>query len=327
MKKYLLALSVCALFYTCTSKNNQKFLPSSVGAINSLYLIINDDLWNGTVGDEVRKYFAAPVDGLPWEEPIFSIHQMPAEIFTGSARNSRNILIIEKGASSFAVKDNSFAKPQKVAYLGGENEETIIALLHEHAPDLIKLYKKHDIEENQRRLQEKSHKEAIIEETLGISLSIPSLYKIVKQETNFFWIERQIPKGTMNIILYEIPLNTLPEGEARVEAIIKMRDSIGERYIPGREEGMHMITEKAYAPYVSDITLTGRKAIETRGMWEMKNFFMAGPFINYMIEDFPRNRFVVIEGFTFAPSANKRDYMFELEAILQSIRLEKKKPA
>ena len=41
---------------------------------------------------------------------------------------------------------------------------------------------------------------------------------------------------------------------------------------------------------------------------------MAGPFINYFIEDTNNNRWIVIEGFT-APSTKKRDYMFELETI------------
>ena len=45
---------------------------------------------------------------------------------------------------------------------------------------------------------------------------------------------------------------------------------------------------------------------------------MAGPFVNYMIEDNTNNRWLVIEGFVFAPSVNKRDYMFELETIIKS---------
>jgi hypothetical protein len=124
----------------------------------------------------------------------------------------------------------------------------------------------------------------------------------------------------MNILVYEMPLNSIPNDTTRVEAIVKMRDSIGETYVPGREEGMFMITEKAYSPYVFDTQLAGRKAVETKGMWEVKNFFMAGPFVNYIVEDKPNDRLLVLEGFTFAPSTNKRDYMFELEAILKTLR-------
>ena len=53
----------------------------------------------------------------------------------------------------------------------------------------------------------------------------------------------------------------------------------------------------------------------------MKNAFMSGPFINYAIEDKPNNRYVVLEGYVFAPSVEKRDHIFELEAILRSVKI------
>jgi hypothetical protein len=56
-------------------------------------------------------------------------------------------------------------------------------------------------------------------------------------------------------------------------------------------------------------------------MWEMKNFQMAGPFINSIVEDKQHDRLVVIEGFTFAPSEDKREFMFEVEAILKSLKI------
>lgn len=326
MRKYILFLCFLAFLNACDRKNSPKYLPESVGAINSLSLVIDNDLWNGMVGDEIRKHFAAPVDGLPWDEPLFSIHQMPVEVFSGHTRNSRNILLISKGESLFRLEDDAYAKPQKVAYIRGRTNDELLRLLNEYATSLIKIYKKHDIIESQKRIRQSVNKETALQEKLGVTLTMSPVYKIVKQENNFFWIERQIPKGTMNLILYEMPLDAIPEDSIqRVEAIVKMRDSIGERYIPGRQEGMYMVTEKAYAPYMFNIQIADRKAIETRGMWEVKNFFMAGPFLNYIIEDTPNNRLLVMEGFTFAPSTNKRDYMFELEAILQSVEIEIKK--
>ena len=148
---------------------------------------------------------------------------------------------------------------------------------------------------------------------------MPSIYKVAKQTDNFVWVRRETQKGNMSVLVYELPLNAFPKDSLKVDQIIKMRDSIGEAHIPGREEGMYMITEKAYAPYVSDVSIVNKQAIETRGMWEVKNFFMAGPFINYIINDQENNRTLVLEGFTFAPSVSKRDIIFELEAILKTI--------
>ena len=59
-------------------------------------------------------------------------------------------------------------------------------------------------------------------------------------------------------------------------------------------------------------------------MWEVKRDFMAGPFVNYIVEDTINKCWVVVEGFAFAPSVSKRDYMFELNSILSTLSLEEK---
>lgn len=324
MRHFLIAFMVM-LVVSCEDDRKKNYLQDSVGAINTLAVVIDNDMWKGAVGDTIRKYYAAEVIGLPWVEPLFSIHQMPFEVFTGFTRSSRNILIVQKDTAVVAgIKTDLYAEPQKVAIIQGPTEQVIMEKIASTAEKAIAAFKLNDIKESQKRFQRSLNREKDLEEELGVSLTMPSVYKIAKQENNFFWIERQIPKGTMNILVYEMPLHSIPEDSTRVEAIVKMRDSIGEKYIPGRREGMYMITEKAYAPYVFDAEIAGRPAIETKGMWEVKNFTMAGPFINYIVEDKANNRLLVMEGFTFAPSTNKRDYMFELEAVLKTLKFEDK---
>ncbi|NER13267.1 DUF4837 family protein [Leptobacterium flavescens] len=323
MKKILWIALVATFFFSCKKGTDEKYLPDSVGAINTLAVVIDNEMWKGKVGDEIRKYFAAPVDGLPWDEPLFSIHQMPPVVFDGFARNSRNIIVVQKEVEpGSGISEDPYAQPQKVAFFKGETDDDIIELIQKGAPKVIRTFKDHELKENVKRMKRSLNKETVLKEKLGISMTMPSVYKVAKQEEDFVWIRRELTKGHMNILAYELPLNGIPNDSTKVEAIIKMRDSIGERYIPGREEGMYMITEKAYAPYVFNASIAGRTSTETKGMWEVKNFFMAGPFINYIVEDKPNGRLLVIEGFTFAPSTNKRDYMFELETILKSLRFE-----
>ncbi|MEY3498786.1 MAG: hypothetical protein RL308_455, partial [Bacteroidota bacterium] len=69
----------------------------------------------------------------------------------------------------------------------------------------------------------------------------------------------------------------------------------------------------------------GKVTYETKGTWEMKNDFMSGPFINYVILDYKKGRIIVLEGFCYAPSKKKRDLMFELESIIKSVKFLKKK--
>ena len=108
-----------------------------------------------------------------------------------------------------------------------------------------------------------------------------------------------------------------------LKALTSMRDSIGELYVPGRLPNSHMITEKAYRPYFYTTTLAGQEAYLTKGMWEVKRDFMAGPFVNYILKDKLNKRAFVIEGFAFAPSVAKRDYMFELNSIISTLKLER----
>ena len=124
--------------------------------------------------------------------------------------------------------------------------------------------------------------------------------------------------GVNNILVYSVPLTDEFDLDARNNIIIH-RNNIGKKHIPGSKEGMYMITEAAFTPITLDANVASKKAYETRGKWEMKNDFMAGPFLNYTVVDKENNRLIVVEGFTYAPSVNKRDFVFELEAIAKSL--------
>ena len=53
----------------------------------------------------------------------------------------------------------------------------------------------------------------------------------------------------------------------------------------------------------------------------MNEYPMAGPFLTYLIEDKINNRYLVADGYVYAPSLSKRDLVFELESIIKSIKI------
>lgn len=142
-------------------------------------------------------------------------------------------------------------------------------------------------------------------------------------QKNFIWLKKEIISGNTSLLIYQIPLNRLKKNSDVVGNIIRMRDSVG-RYIKGREPDTRMITGEDYAPYFSITTLNGKKTYETKGTWELKNDFMTGPFINYAVVDEEYNRILVIEGFCYSPSNQERDLMLELEAIIKSVKIDKR---
>ena len=120
--------------------------------------------------------------------------------------------------------------------------------------------------------------------------------------------------------MFVLPLNSI-KGENAVQSIIRMRDSVGKANIHGMLDNTWMITEESYAPYIFQIKLDDKPTYLTKATWQLKNDFMAGPFINYAIKDTKNKRYIVIEGFTYLPSKAKRDHMFELEAIINSAKI------
>ena len=164
-------------------------------------------------------------------------------------------------------------------------------------------------------------KDQKLKDEFGLSLKFPSIYRYAVEEDGFIWLRKEITKGNMELLIYEVPINQIEKDTNIIGNIIKMRDSIGEAYIPGPVEGSYMITEEAYAPYLFETEIDGKFAYETRGTWEVKNAFMAGPFVNYAIKDEANDRYLIVEGFVFSPARGKRDNIFELDAILQAAKI------
>ena len=328
MKRSLILLASIFFLISCkndekSSKKDDRILSDSSGNINQLTVVINNQLWEGEVGEAIRENLAAPVDGLPQEEPLFSLSQIPPETFTGFVRNSRIFLKIEeRGNKGMQLFEDEFSRPQTGIVIQGQSNAEIIDVINKQADSIVKLLKKTELAEKQRRIRKSLKKDDGLEEKFGINLKLPSAYRYAKDEDQFSWIRKEIPKGSMEILVYEVPINKIENDSSVIANIIKMRDSIGEAQIPGRLEDSYMITEKAYAPYLFETVIDGKFAYETRGTWEVQNDFMAGPFVNYAVKDEKNDRFIILEGFVFSPSRSKRDNIFELDAILQSAKIE-----
>ncbi|MBU2995916.1 DUF4837 family protein [Cellulophaga baltica] len=327
MKKLkILSIALLLVITACKDEKKVKYLPESTGAINSLAVVMDNELWQGEVGDRVREHFAAPVVGLTLEEPLFTINYMPQSVFSGTIRHSRSVLFVAKDSTSKALlKKDVYARPQNVAVISGSTVDEIITNIDAKASEIIETFKELEITEAQNRFRRSLNKEQALKNNFGITLDIPSAYRVGKQERNFVWIDRQVPKGTMNLVVYEMPEDYFKSDTTLVKDIIRMRDSIGAYYIPGEDipgKKNHMVSEKNLAPHVYPVEVSGKKAVEVRGLWEMSDYPMGGPYLTYIINDKGNHRKLIIEGFTFAPATQKRDNMFELEAIIKTLKFD-----
>ena len=326
MKKILSILTIAILLTSCVG-NDKMILRESIGKINKVMVVAKISDWTGDVGKEIRNSFGELMVGLPQPEPLLSVSQVAPNGFSSMMKGSRNILVISEGATeNFSVKKNVYAQPQTIVYVQAKDDESIIKLLQKRKNELRKIFLDADVAFTQNIFEQDKIDETQYKtlKNLGISLTIPSKFKTVDDTGEFLWLRNHLMSGiaktgSNNILVYSVPL---VDKTTVADSIVAVRNRIGKKYIPGSNpETMHMITEKAYTPFTFDATIDGKKAYETRGKWEVKNDFMAGPFLNYTVVDEKNNRLVIFEGFTYAPSVSKRAFVFELEAIAKSMKL------
>ena len=292
----------------------------SAGRTNTLTIVMDNALWEGEIGNELRKYLAGGVPGLPQQEPLFTIRQMSPVAFSGFARKSRCFLkISENKPTNYQVFKNKYARPQIGIEISGNTNKSIIENFKLHKDEIITTFKAVELL-NRQKIVKNPLKIQQLKENLGISIKVPKAYRVAKKSEDFYWIRKNISHGSMDLLLYEVPLDYFKDSLSVTQNIIRLRDEIGGNHILV-DEGGRFITEEAFSPYIKETKLLGLDAYETRGTWEVKNKYMAGPFINYTIKDTVNNRLLVLEGFVFAPSINKRDYLFDLEAMIKTVSL------
>ncbi|AUC74721.1 DUF4837 family protein [Olleya sp. Bg11-27] len=326
MKKIAVLFLLLGTVLSCNegSKGNQRLIPKSSGNLYNVNVVIDNELWKGRVGDVVRDVLTTVVLGLPQPEPMFDINQMPPQVFSGFAAQNRIVLKIEKSEEAgFEIATDAFARPQKLIIVKGQDNNQIIELVEANKDKILETFKNQEIEARQSLTSKSPHVNNNIEKVLGVKLKFPSVYRIAKEDSTFFWVRKNLTTGTNNFMVYQIPLNAIDKEGDIIQQVIRIRDSIGEKYVPGPLDGSYMKTEEAYTPFMINTIVDNKPTYEVRGTWDIKGTFNAGPFLNFMVEDKMNNRYIVLEGFTFAPSVGKRNYVLELESIIKSLSVNK----
>ncbi|BAO54848.1 DUF4837 family protein [Nonlabens marinus] len=316
---YLLLFSI--LLVSCNEKS--VVINDSAGRLNDILVVIDNESWDSQIGDSIRAVLARPIDGIVREEPMFSLNQVKPQSFEGMLKKSRNYLFIQRSDSAgVSIRKDKYARPQLGVIVRGANAADISRVLSENADEIITVFNDSEVAEKQRLISKVKLNTDQITERFGIKINVPTAYRYAKvEDPDFTWLRRDIVEGTMDIMIYEVPLKEITRDSAVVNDIVRVRDSVGGMKIPV-DDGIFQ-TEPAFSPFVNETEIDGKFAFETKGTWEAKNKFMAGPFVNYAVYNKEKNNWLIIEGFVSAPNAEQRNYLFELEAILKSIEFAK----
>ena len=184
-KAHFLFFIVSLVLFSC-KKGNEDLPRKTNGKINTISVIIDDQLWNGDIGDSIRNKFASPVIGLPQEEPLFNINQYPTKLLEGFMTDTRAIIVVKKSEENkFEIHKDQYAFPQNVFHISGKTRADIINSIEKNAPEMIQIIKQGEIVETERINSQSLIDPKIIANKFHISIQIPTGYVYVLQKSNF----------------------------------------------------------------------------------------------------------------------------------------------
>ena len=309
----------------CNTKERKALLPRVTGKPGEVLLIIDEYQWESAFGEFFLHTFNKPFEVLPADEPVYDLIHIPSNAFSKLFKSHRNIILIKISEDHkeprIIVQRNVWATPQLVINIIGPNNTSMLTYLEESREKLLDLL---GVDERNRTIgnYRKNMAKGINERMKTkhqLSIIIPAGYEIGVDSSNFVWLTHEVADMMQGVFIYHYPYtdtNTFTP-----EYLIKQRDAFTRKYVPGPTKGSYMTTEPSFPLNVSENVKNGLYMVEIRGLWRTEKAFMGGPFVSHTFLDEKRNRIITAEGFVYAPSLDKRNYLRELEAIIQTVEI------
>ncbi len=300
--------------------------PNSNGKTSELLVVTGEMYWKGKIGKTIREFFRKPYEVIPQYEPAFTTPNIPPnKVKSKMFRIHRCIFIVDidptVSRTITETKKNLWSAPQRVIKITAKDENAFIKEFNDHKETFYALY--HEIELERINRSFRSAEDLAIRRSLekkyDLSMVFPLGYFIAKSHDDFVWIRKETPNYSQAILI-----STFPYTDTSVfanENIVKRRNALTKRHVPGPTDGSYMITSKTIFPTSKAVNFKGMYAIETKGLWEVANDFMGGPFISYTFVDQKRQRVIVVDGYVYAPKDGKRDLIKQMEAIIHTIEI------
>lgn len=322
---------------------------NAFGKANHVIVIADKDVWEGEVGDTFRFYFSSAFLILPQPEPILDLkHFTPLDlekdpirrelrtyIYLGDMtdKSSPTAALMQEDVGSERVrsakegkgygniqKKDKYALGQMNVFMYGTSQATLLENIRKNYSTILKRIKDNDeelIEANVYAGGESRKAEENVKKSLGINLKVPADYFVAMDDENTMWIRKMTKEFSSNILIHKMPYTD--KAQLSYEGIKSLRDSLTKQYVSSDIEDSYMLVNDVDLPmFVKSVEFNEFYAMEAKGIWELNNDYMGGPFISYLIHNPNNNELYLLDGFVFAPSKKKRELMQYLELILNT---------
>lgn len=327
MKKFLTYLAVAAAavlaVVSCSEEKRKKaLLPNISGKAGEVIVVISKNEWEGSVGAVLRDTLARECQFLPQKEPIYTLVEVSPKGFSNMFQLHRNIVIVNISGDvtepGVVYRNNVWAAPQCVIRINVADSESAVRIIKENSAKMVSVLDEAErdrIISNSRKYEERSLA-PVVTKMAGGSPHFPSGYKLKKKTDDFVWItyDTDITQG---ILIYKYPVI---EGEDMMssESLVRANELALKNNVPGMFENTYMTISSFAKPSVKYLRYKGREFAEIRGLWEVHNDYMGGPFVTHVLYS-PDGKYMIgMEGFVYAPKYDKRHYLRQVESIIYS---------
>ena len=330
MKLHILCVAFLLVFVSCGLRDNQIMHKNITGKAGEIVIVISNKSWDDTPGNLLRQTMAQPLLALPQEEPLFDLISVPHEGFKEIFQSTRNIIqtrispIVENPGITFT--DNIWAFPQATVQINARNNEEFESLFRENSDRIIAYFLKAErsrIAGNYLNTYDMAVYNTM-ESKYDIKLNVPPGFRITQEKQDFVWLRYETPEISQALMVYWFPYTS--DSTFTLNYLLAKRDSFLKANVPGPLEGSFMVTEHRIEPVFQITQHNGNYAADIRGLWKVQNDFMGGPFMLLAELDAYRQRVVVADGYVYAPSKNKRNYIRQIEAMVYSMRFNDQEP-
>ena len=324
MKKYLYTLLfLSVLLASCDSMRTMQHISGKAGEV---VVVMDNKIWDKSVRDTVRNILAPDYPALPQREPVFDIIDMQEAAFSNIFQLHRNIVLLKIVNDSIpegiSVRHDVWAQPQTVVVVNATNGDNLINLLAGNQERMIHILEQAERDRvigSVKKYEAKALRDTV-NKHFGGSPYFPMGYTLRKVSDDFIWIGNETHKALLGLFIYLYSYKD--SATFHLENIIAERNAILQREVPGQFENTYMTTTTLYPPQTRSIRYKDFHFVETRGLWDIENDFMGGPFISHAFIDKTGEKMLVLEAFVYHPRADKRNYLRQLESILYSFEWE-----
>lgn len=323
---YSSLISVIFVFASCHKEGKNIVTPVSSGRPYEVLVVADDQCWNSP-DSALFHVLDTDVPGLPQPERSFRISRVSPESFNRSTRLFRNIIIADiqdiYTQTKFKYTRDAYASPQMIMTIQSPSQEEFAEYVSRHGQVIIDFFTRAEMN-REVKLLKKKHNEVLsakVQSLFDCDIWMPVELASYKVGQQFLWASSNL--NDLNFVIYTYPYTSK---ETFTKAyFIEKRDSVMKANLPGAKEGMYMVTADSMFVDARNIAVQGDYAYEVRGLWEMENDAMGGPFVSHARVDRTNGRIVVVEGFVYNPGKLKRDQIRKLNAALYTLKLPQEK--